>query len=80
MSSLPGRWRLHPAGHALEGPGRLALADRVLVRLAETSPVTGMLRLELEDVPAPALGGREPRHAQRNAKRPGYRQHARRRR
>jgi hypothetical protein len=50
------------------------------VRLAETSPVTGMLRLELEDVPAPALGGREPRHAQRNAKRPGYRQHARRRR
>ena len=49
MSSLPGRgWTLHPAGHQLDGPRRLALGDRIAVRLVEVAPVTGALRFELD--------------------------------
>jgi ribonuclease R len=51
MSTLPGRWRLHPAGHSLEGPWRLSLADRIQVRLAEVVALTGALRFELDHAP-----------------------------
>jgi ribonuclease R len=76
MSTLPGRWRLHPAGHNLEGPYPLALADRILVRLAEVVPVTGALRFELDHAPAGEghgaprrPGGRKPHGPPRQARR-----------
>ena len=53
MSSLPGRgWTLHPAGHQLDGPQRLALGDRIVVRLMEVAPITGALRFELDGLAA----------------------------
>ncbi len=70
MSTLPGRWHLHPAGHSLEGPSRLALADRIQVRLAEVVPLTGALRFELDHAPPESREGR--RHARPQS--PGWRQ------
>jgi ribonuclease R len=62
MSSLPGRWRLHPAGHLLEGPGgRIGLADKVTVRLVEAAGISGALRFELDLAPAPGGQGARTR-------------------
>jgi ribonuclease R len=60
LSSLPGYWRLHPAGHRLDGPVPVALGDRVEVRLVEAAPLSGALRFELglPDAPAAGRGGR----------------------
>jgi ribonuclease R len=45
LSALPGRWRAHPAGHAIEGPRSLALGDMLRVRLIDCAPTTGALLL-----------------------------------
>lgn len=53
MASLPGRgWRLHPAGHRLEGPMRLSLGDDIVVRLIDAVPLSGALRFDLATAPA----------------------------
>ncbi|MBL8697400.1 MAG: VacB/RNase II family 3'-5' exoribonuclease [Alphaproteobacteria bacterium] len=68
MSTLPGRgWRVHPAGHLLEGPRRLAIGDTVMVRLVDVTPVTGGLRLEL--LPTAAPGGAHGAGPSRSTKR-----------
>jgi ribonuclease R len=76
LSSLPGSWRLHPAGHRLDGPATLGLGDAVEVRLAEAAPLSGALRFELGLAAAPRgerggrggrgrPGGQRPRAARR---------------
>ncbi len=75
MSSLPGRWRLHPAGHALVGTGTIALADRVTVRLVEATGTTGALRFDLVmshdggDAPRRGRGAGRDHPPQRRGKR-----------
>jgi ribonuclease R len=75
MSSLPGRWRLHPAGHALVGTGTIALADRVTVRLVEATGTTGALRFDLimshdgGDAPRRGRGAGRDHPPQRRGKR-----------